>query len=93
MTLKYENQEIDIAGTEAKIFNHETKQWELCSGNLKSIEMKEVFGKKVPIESKESLIAYKTKLAREVDLEDIKQLQGVSIIPPRLYKSKQGVLE
>jgi hypothetical protein len=74
MTLQYEGQEIDVAGTQAKIFNHETKQWESCPGNLRSIELKEVFGRKVPIESKESLIAYKTKLAREVDREDVKQL-------------------
>lgn len=74
MTLIYEGQEIDIAGTDAKIFNHETKQWECCSGNLKSIEMREVFGRKVPIESRDSLMAYKTKLAREVDLEDVRQL-------------------
>ncbi len=78
MTLKYEDQEIDIAGAEAKIFNQEAKQWEPCSGNMQSIEMKEVFGKKVPIESKESLIAYKSKLAREVDLEDVRQLQGLT---------------
>jgi hypothetical protein len=74
MTLKFEGQEIDIAGTEAKIFNNNTKEWESYSGNLQSIEIMEVFGKKVPIESKKSLIAYKSKLAREVDLEDIKQL-------------------
>jgi hypothetical protein len=75
MTLKYEDQEIDVAGTGAKIFNHKTKQWEPCSGNLESIEMKEVFGRKVPIELLNSLIAYKTKLAREVDLEDVRQLR------------------
>jgi len=74
ITLKYEGQEVDIFGTKAKIFNHETKQWEPCPGNLKSIEIKEVFGKSVPVESKESLIAYKSKLAREVDIEDVKQL-------------------
>ena len=78
MTLKYEGQEIDIAGTNAKIFNYETTQWEPCSGNLESIEMKDVFGRKVPIESSDSLIAYKTKLAREVDLEDVRQLQRLT---------------
>jgi len=36
-----------------------------------------VEGKKVPLESKKSLIAYKSKLARAVDLEDVKQLQAL----------------
>ncbi|RJQ26550.1 MazG-related protein [Candidatus Parcubacteria bacterium] len=76
MTLNYEDQEIDIAGIKAKIFNSETKQWEPCSDNLESIEIKEVFGRKVPIESMDSLIAYKTKVGREVDLEDIEQLKN-----------------
>ena len=74
MTLKFEGQEIDISGTEAKIFNQETKRWGPQIGNLQSIEVKKVFGRKIPIESKSSLIAYKSKLTREVDLEDIKQL-------------------
>lgn len=77
MTLKYEGQEIDIAGIASKFFNHETKQWESSLDNLQSIEMKEVFGRKVPIESRDSLIAYKTKLAREVDLEDVRQLSSL----------------
>lgn len=77
ITLKYEGQEIDIAGAEAKIFNHETKQWEPRSGNFESVEVKEVFGRKVPIESRDSLMDYKTKLAREVDLEDVKQLSSL----------------
>ena len=78
MTLEFEGQEIDIAGTEARIFNQETKQWELCSADLQTIEMKVVFGRRVPVESRESLIAYKSKLAREVDLEDIRQLSGAA---------------
>lgn len=79
MTLNYEGQEIDIAGTGAKIFNKEKGKWEDCSGNLDTIEMKEVFGKKVPIESLQSLIAYKSKLGRKVDLEDVRQLQEIVV--------------
>ena len=77
MTLSYAGQEIDIAGSDAKIFNKITGQWENCSGDSKSIELKEIFGKKVPVESRESLIVYKSKLSREVDLEDIKQLKRI----------------
>jgi len=77
MTLKFEDQEIDISANEAKFFNYNTKQWEDLFSDLQDIEIKEVFGKKVPLESKKSLIAYKSKLARAVDLEDVKQLQAL----------------
>lgn len=39
----------------------------------------EVCGKKVPIESIESLIAYKIKLARDVDIEDVNQLKALTL--------------
>ena len=74
MTLNYEGQDIDIAGTGAKIFNTQTKWWECLDSNLDSLTIKEIYGRKIPIENIESLIAYKKKLAREVDLEDVKQL-------------------
>lgn len=74
MTLSYEEQEIDIAGIDAKIFNQKTKLWELCPGDLQTVVTKEAFGRQVPVESIESLITYKSMLAREVDLEDIRQI-------------------
>jgi len=74
MTINHEGQEIDIAGTDAKISNKETLAWEDCPGDLETIEMKEIFGKVVPTESRDSLIAYKRKLGRPVDIEDIRQL-------------------
>ncbi len=74
MTLKYEGQEIDIAGANAKIFNQQTQSWENCSSDLSTVEMKEVFGRIVPVESEDSLLAYKTKIGRVVDIEDVHQL-------------------
>lgn len=74
MTLSYEGQDIDIAGTGAKIFNMKMGVWEDCVGNLNTVELKEVYGKFVPIESRDSLIEYKSKLSREVDREDVRQL-------------------
>lgn len=75
MTLLYEEQEIDIAGINSKIFNQATGKWEKYPGNLNDVTIIEIYGKKVPVESIKSLITYKSKLAREVDLEDIKQLK------------------
>lgn len=74
LTLLYEGQEIDISGVEARIFNQQTKQWENCSGSLDNITLLDVYGKKVPIENINSLIVYKSKLSRDVDREDVRQL-------------------
>lgn len=79
MTLVYEGQEIDIAGINAKIFNKETSEWENSSGDLDTVTMKEVFGKVVPVETLDALIKYKTKLGREVDIEDVNQLKNLWI--------------
>ena len=75
MTLQYEGQEIDIAGKELKIFNKENKNWEKLGSDLCDCEIVEVYGKKVPIEKLDNLIAYKTKLSRDVDIKDVIQLK------------------
>lgn len=77
MTLTYLGQDIDISGSPANLYNKNTKQWEQCSPVLENVEVKEVYGKKVPVESLESLIAYKTILGREVDQEDVRQLLAI----------------
>jgi len=75
MTLQYEGQEIDISGIEAKVFNKEHGVWENAGSDVDEYELIEVYGKKVPIEKLNTLIAYKTKLSREVDIEDVRQLK------------------
>lgn len=75
LTLEYEGQEIDIAGMGAKIFNHQTNNWYVLSGNFDNVSVVEVFGKRVNVLNIDALIEYKTKLAREVDLEDVRQLK------------------
>ncbi len=82
ITLNYEGQEIDLASVQAKIFNNNTKLWELKNTienwmDSDNFEIKEVFGKKVLIESIKSLKEYKVKLSRDVDLEDLKQLNKI----------------
>ncbi len=76
MTLQYLGQEIDIASTDAKFFNQHTRMWEKWVTDFTDVTMREVFGKKVPLEPKASLIVYKTKLGREVDSEDVQQLNA-----------------
>jgi hypothetical protein len=75
MTLNFAGQEIDIADTHAKIFNTESGEWESCDTGLLNADMKEAYGKTVPVEKVETLIAEKVRLAREVDLEAVRQLR------------------
>lgn len=74
MTLRYEGQEIDIAGVGASIFDQEARKWVSLAGNLDRSNPMEVYGKTVPVETLEALIAYKTKLSRDVDKEDVGRL-------------------
>ncbi len=75
MTLEYEGQEIDIGGAyKTQLFNTLTQNWEPFSINFSTAEKKEVFGRIVPVCSKEELIAYKRKLNRKVDREDVRDL-------------------
>lgn len=74
MTLRYEGQEIDIAGNGGRIFNQLNHSWEDIDSDLDDHELVEVYGKKVPVERVDALIAYKTKLSRDVDIEDVRQL-------------------
>lgn len=75
MTLKYENQEIDISGSETiRLFNRETKKWGPYVEDLDDIEVKEVYGEKVPVIKKEYLIAYKNVIRRPTDLEDVEMI-------------------
>lgn len=77
MTLKYKNQEIDIAGEdEIKLFDKESNAWVSASRDLSISEHKEVYGLTVPVIPKEALIAYKKKLMREVDILDLAALEA-----------------
>jgi len=71
MTLEYGKQKIDISGNESdKIYNHEKGQWE-SSGSISNIVEKEICDLKIPMISRQDLIAYKKKIGRPSDLEDI----------------------
>lgn len=75
MTLKYNGQLIDICGTRTDmVFDKKTKQWLRMPTNLKKYENKIIFGKRVKVISKKDLVAYKSKLQRQVDKIDIAQI-------------------
>lgn len=74
MTLVYENQEIDISSTSCRYFNKTVSLWENSIVDLSKAVMKEVYGIYVPIIQITDLISYKSKIARDVDISDVKEL-------------------
>ncbi len=75
LTLEYEGQEIDIAGFgSGRIYDKTMNEWIDDEVDLSAAVDLQIFRKKTPVISKQNLIMYKKKIAREVDLEDVKQL-------------------
>lgn len=74
LTLQYEGQDIDIAGTDARIFNTHTQKWEKEIAERSTV-LFSLYGRQVPVQDMDSLIDYKKKLSRPVDLEDVRQLE------------------
>jgi len=75
MTLQYEGQNIDIAGAyKSKLYNKNTKQWESARTDFSKDEIKEIFGLKVPAMNLQELVSYKSKIQRDVDIEDLKAI-------------------
>lgn len=71
LTLRYNNQPIDIGSAEVKIRQNEKEPWSVDVTDFSKSVYGEIFGIKVPIVPKYSLINYKKILNRETDLEDI----------------------
>lgn len=80
MSLKYEGQKIDIAGRDTiSFFDKESDSWVPGHRDLIENETREIYGVKVPLIPVKSLIAYKTKLGRNVDVEDVRQLKALAV--------------
>lgn len=73
MILEYEGQIIDVCG-EATVFNKNNKKWVLIKTDFSNSNYFNVYGVDIPVIKKEALIVYKSKLLRDVDIEDIKVL-------------------
>lgn len=77
MTLNYMGQNIDIDPEVIKIYNAEKKEWVTSTANIQNAIEREVYGIKVPVIPVDELIKYKLELRRDVDLQDVKDLQGL----------------
>lgn len=75
MTARYHDTLIDIGGAyQTRCFDKTQSQWVSCAVDLSQVYWVSVYGLQLPIVSKASLIAYKRKTARAVDLEDLAQI-------------------
>jgi hypothetical protein len=78
MSLKYKGQKIDLAGRDTiSFFDRNTMKWIPGHRDLTNFELKEIYGLEVPVIPKESLVAYKNKLGRDVDLIDVAFLESI----------------
>jgi hypothetical protein len=75
LTLEFEGQEIGInVAEDAKIFDSISGSWISAEIDFSDFCLLEVEGVDVPVMPVERLIKYKTVLARDVDLQDIKEI-------------------
>ncbi len=87
MTLVYQGQEIDICGAyEAKIFDQTKREWINLKADFFKAQIMNVYGTEVPVISREDLMGYKKKLAREVDLIDVAQMSNGGAIMETMKK-------
>lgn len=75
MTLKYKGQEIDICGIDNYyLFDKKSKKWIKEKIDLSKLNRKRIYNFIVPIIPLDELISYKTKIKRDVDIQDVKAL-------------------
>lgn len=77
MTLDYDGQKIDLGGAyKTKIFNQQGQHWEDLACDLSRAKPSMIFGMEVPVIPLKELTAYKTKLARKVDMMDVQEIMA-----------------
>jgi len=75
MTIKYNDCQIDISGTEdGKFYNECEDKWETYGKDFEYSKLLNIFGETVPVIEKQKLIEFKKKLGRPTDLEDVASL-------------------
>jgi len=80
LTLCYNGQLIDIGGAhQAKVFNSKNGLWESLNVDFSHTEKSNIYGKIVPVISKDELIKYKSILNRTVDQLDLLGLMEVKV--------------
>lgn len=80
MSVMYGNQKIEIASSDnAKIFNRLVRKWQVQLIDYQLSNRSQLFDTELFIMPLDQLLAYKSMLGRDVDLEDIKDITGQSM--------------
>jgi hypothetical protein len=75
MTLDYHGQKINLIGADKiKLFNKQSELWDELVSDLSRAKLNVVLGIEVPMIPLRELIAYKTKMARDVDIQDVQEI-------------------
>ena len=75
LELKYKGQEIGLVGSDtAKIFDKTKGRWIKFKVDFSKVTKKKICGKIANIIRKQDLIYYKNKIARRVDIKDVREL-------------------
>jgi hypothetical protein len=75
MTLDYQGQIIDLSGAKyTKIFNAKTNQWQELANDLSKACIREILGITLPIIPLNILTTYKMALSRDVDIQDVQEI-------------------
>ncbi len=78
MALEYDGQRIELGASEDKYYDQLAGCWRDAAVDLAQSELREVLGVVVPTMPLEELLAYKRRLGRQVDLQDIEEIQHAS---------------
>jgi hypothetical protein len=77
MKLEYAGQPIEVGSADrVRIFSRPEGKWVPERVDLGDAEVMEVFGRPVPVMTRDRLLAYKRVLQRPVDLVDIRELEA-----------------
>ena len=77
MTLNHEGQDIDISGGDTlKICDAATGQWQENQTDFIHVEQRNIFGREVPVISRQDLVSYKTMLQGNHQKIDIQAVQS-----------------
>lgn len=83
MALNYEGQKIELGDADTtKIFDQHARQWIPEQIDFAQSAWRTIYGVRVPVIPRAKLIAYKRRLARTVDLRDIREMETADQAKP-----------